>query len=286
MFRLLLLIATLFATCAAQAAPQSDGDRLTAMINAYRAAPDKCQGVQAQAVAPLKAQAVLSAVRVVPGVVLSAALEQSGYQNAQADAISVSGATDLASAMKAIQHIYCSTLLNPAYTDIGSSREGANWTVIFARAAAPLPSATYPRWTDAGDAILEQVNAARATGRTCGDKYFPPAPPLVWQQQLGAAALQHSDDMAAKRYFEHDAKDGSNVGDRARSAGYKWARIGENIAFGSNTPEETQAGWLASPGHCANIMNPAFTEMGAAYAVSADNRSAVYWTQVFGKARL
>jgi hypothetical protein len=37
--------------------------------------------------------------------------------------------------------------------------------------------------------------------------------------------------------------------------------------------------WLGSPGHCANIMNPDFTEMGGAVYET-------YWTTVFGKPAL
>jgi len=41
-------------------------------------------------------------------------------------------------------------------------------------------------------------------------------------------------------------------------------------------------GWLASPGHCANLMNPAYTELGAAYAVDPQSDAAIYWTAMFG----
>jgi uncharacterized protein YkwD len=281
-----VLSAALFAAGAAHAAPESDADRLTAMINAYRAAPGLCQGAPAEAVAPLAPQGALAAVRITPGMILSAALESAGFAHTQADAISVSGASDLTSAMVAVRQIYCRTLLNPNYTDIGISRSGNDWTIVLARAAPPLPSSTYPDWRDAGGLILDEVNTARESARACGDKYFPPAPPVKWNPQLGDAALNHSSDMATKRYFEHTAKDGSNVGDRARRAGYNWTRIGENIAFGSYTPRETVAGWLTSPGHCANIMDSSFTEMGAAYAVTAEQRAGqIYWTQVFGKQR-
>jgi uncharacterized protein YkwD len=45
-------------------------------------------------------------------------------------------------------------------------------------------------------------------------------------------------------------------------------------------------GWLDSPGHCANIMNDDFTEMGAAYAVNTAREPArIYWTQVLGTPR-
>jgi uncharacterized protein YkwD len=279
-----MLFVTLLAAGAAGAQP--DGERLTALINAYRAAPGACHGAPATAVPPLTAQPALAAVRLRPGTILSAALESAGYANTQADAISIGGAGTPQEAMTAILQLFCGTLLSTSYTDIGSARNGAEWTVVLARAADPLPSTTYPDWQDAGQEILQLVNAARATARDCGGQSFPPAGPLTWNAQLGAAALAHSSDMASKRYFNHFGKDGSDVGLRARRAGYDWVRIGENIAFGAYTTQEAVAGWLSSPGHCANIMNAGFTEMGAAYAVTPDKQQGLtYWTQVFGKPR-
>ena len=38
------------------------------------------------------------------------------------------------------------------------------------------------------------------------------------------------------------------------------------------------AGWLASPEHCANIMNVRFSEMGVAFAVNGQDDYGVYWT--------
>jgi uncharacterized protein YkwD len=64
-------------------------------------------------------------------------------------------------------------------------------------------------------------------------------------------------------------------------AGYRWSGIGENIASGQESVDQVMAGWLASPGHCANIMDRWFTEMGGAFAV-AGGPGRAYWTQVFG----
>jgi uncharacterized protein YkwD len=91
--------------------------------------------------------------------------------------------------------------------------------------------------------------------------------------------------MAQRDYFRHAGKDGSEVGDRAKRQGYEWRRIGENIATGQGSAAQAVAGWLASPGHCANIMNPEFTESGAAYAVNTGSDTVIYWTQVFGTPR-
>lgn len=288
MSKLILLIAALLLSGAAVAAPttdaNADAEQLTALINAFRAAPGICQGEPAQSMRPLMQQPVLAALRIKPGTILSSALERAGYGDSKSEAIGISGVATSREAMAAIGPRFCRTLLSADYSDIGVSREGDEWTIVLAQPAAPLPSATFPAWQDAGKLILEGVNAARAAGQVCGGQAYPPAPPLKWNEQLGAAALAHSGDMAAKRYFSHTSKDGSNVGDRARRAGYSWTRIGENIAFGAYTPQEVLAGWLSSPGHCAYIMSSGFTEMGAAYAVTPEQRAGViYWTQDFGR---
>lgn len=133
-------------------------------------------------------------------------------------------------------------------------------------------------------AMLAATNRARATARTCGSEYFAAAPPLVSNPALDSAAQAHSRDMAALRYFSHQGKDGSTVGERARRAGYAWQRIGENIAWGMRTPDDAVAGWVASPGHCANLMNAGFTEMGSGFAQSSDRKNGiVFWTQLFGR---
>lgn len=267
-------------------APAYGAEQLTTLVNAYRLAPGSCMGRPAAPARALAPHPALARVRIGPATFTEVALEQAGYAAERAVSVSVNGPQTPADALAVLQQKYCSTLLDTRFSAIGSYREGNEWTVILARPAPPLPSDSYPDWHDAGQAILAGVNAARASARSCGAQQFGPAPPVSWNPQLGEAALAHSRDMAARRYFSHRARDGSQPADRATRAGYAWQRVGENIAFGQSTPGEAVAGWLDSPGHCANIMNPGFTEMGAAYGVSADKRSGiVYWTQVFGRPR-
>jgi len=284
-------------SCAASAAPQSDTEQLMTMINAYRAAPGVCEGQRAQPLPALAPQPQLSTIRIAPATILAAALERAGYNSGQADAITVTGPRTPQDAMQTILWQHCGTLLKSGYTEIGSSRNGNEWTVVLAQPAPPRPAGMPPSttpgvsilmedWREAGKILLDGVNAARATARNCGEQSYPPAPPVRWNQQLGETALAHSNDMATQQYFGHAAKDGSVVGDRARRAGYAWSRIGENIAAGQHSPQETLDSWLTSPGHCANIMTPEFTEMGAAYGRSpGPNAGIIYWTQVFGKPR-
>lgn len=126
------------------------------------------------------------------------------------------------------------------------------------------------------------VNEARAGKRRCGWKRFEAAPPLARSQSLGRVAQAHAADMAARSRMEHAGSDGSTPGDRATRAGYRWSRIGENVAAGQPTPELAVASWLESPRHCANLMDPAYTEMGVGFAAGSGTAAEIYWAQVFG----
>ena len=70
--------------------------------------------------------------------------------------------------------------------------------------------------------------------------------------------------------------------DRIDATGYNWQTCGENIAAGQPSIRAAVKAWLASPGHCANIMDPDFEEMGLGMARNADSDYGIYWTQVFG----
>ncbi|QNA98654.1 CAP domain-containing protein [Massilia sp. Se16.2.3] len=272
-----LLATALLATGAAHA--QGDPG-LVALINDYRAHPDACAGRPAP---PLRAQATLARVRFGPGAFPESVLEQAGYHAASVEVIGVRGAADAAAAMEAIRKPYCRALLDASFTEVGTSRRGEEWTIVLAR---PLPPVTLPGQQEVGREILGLVNAARASPRMCGERSFGPAAPVRWNDALAAAALVHSRDMATHRHFAHRGSDGSEVGLRSSRAGYNWRQVGENIAAGQTTPKEAVEGWLDSPGHCANLMNPSFVEMGAGYDISrARMPGFVYWTQVFAVPR-
>ncbi len=106
--------------------------------------------------------------------------------------------------------------------------------------------------------------------------------PLKLSAQLSRAAQLHGTDMAKNNYFSHTGRNGSNLGDRAKASGYKYSRVGENIAAGRATAEGTMKQWMNSAGHRANILNPKFTEIGFGYANTPNSRYQHYWVQVFG----
>jgi uncharacterized protein YkwD len=132
--------------------------------------------------------------------------------------------------------------------------------------------------------VVELVNVARSRGRTCGSERFAAAPPLSVSSLLNDAAAGHARDMARNKFFEHRGSDGSQPRDRVLRTGYKSRLTGENIAFGPESAEEVAAGWLDSPGHCANIMDPRFRDIGVGLA-SGKKRGQIYWVQNFGAPR-
>ncbi len=259
-----------------------DAAPLANLINAYRTEPQTCEGKRTDSLPPLAPNAALARVQTASGQELPNALKKAGYRAARAQLITVSGAEDPQSVMALLKEHYCRSLLSRQYSEVGISRTDATWRIVLAQ---PLLSDDLGDWRETGKEVLGLVNGARAEPRTCGAQRFSAAPPLAWHPQLAQAALAHSRDMAQRDYFRHAGKDGSEVGDRAKRQGYEWRRIGENIATGQGSAAQAVAGWLASPGHCANIMNPEFTDSGAAYAVNTGSDTVIYWTQVFGTPR-
>ena len=91
--------------------------------------------------------------------------------------------------------------------------------------------------------------------------------------------------MALHDYFEHQDLSGRSPADRVRAIGYRETLVGENIAYGPQSADEVVQGWLDSPGHCENIMDPRFSEMGLAFAAGQASRRGLYWVQLLAAPR-
>ncbi|MCE3261192.1 MAG: hypothetical protein K0R43_271 [Pseudoduganella sp.] len=261
-----------------------EAEQLVAMVNAWRAAPAACQGGMRPAVPRLAANPMLSRVTLRHGTILLAALDQAGYDPALADAVQVTGPSDARAAFDILREAYCITLASTRYADIGAHRSGNEWTVVLA-APTPNPLLLLPAPAQAEQEVLAATNAARSVARDCGGVWMAAAPPVRWSALLADAALAHSQDMARHGYFAHADRQGNDAGQRSLAAGYAWRHIGENIARGQTSAHEAVASWVGSPGHCRSLMNPRFTDMGAAYSIRSGKRPAAYWTQVFGTPR-
>ncbi len=148
---------------------------------------------------------------------------------------------------------------------------------------APLASCNLP---DYQASLLALLNQYRASGASCGSAgQFAAAEPLVWNGLLDQAATGHSSDMAASNYFSHTSLDGRSMVNRIDATGYRWSTLGENIAAGYSSIKSVVDGWMASDGHCANIMSPAFREVAVACVASPTSQYGTYWTMNAAKPR-
>lgn len=88
--------------------------------------------------------------------------------------------------------------------------------------------------------------------------------PLVVNEQLVQAAKVKAHDMATKGYWAHNTPEGKTPFDFIKDTGYVYTYAGENLAkYFQNTPQ-TITGWMESPTHKDNIVNPHYVETGVA----------------------
>ena len=126
--------------------------------------------------------------------------------------------------------------------------------------------------------MLSLINKYRKEGCKCGRTFMPAVDILVWNSKLELAALKHSKDMSDHKYFDHINKKGLGPNARITKEGYIWSACGENIAMGQTTVQEVMKGWIMSEGHCKNMMNKSFKEVGS-------GRTGNIWVQNFGTPR-
>lgn len=272
------LAALLAAGGPAQAQPAEAHPELLRALNTLR--QQGCsQG--ARAVAPLRENAALSraAARMAAGNQLDDALKSAGYRAVRVTQITVRGATGATALTRSTLGKSCSPAVHSELQEAGFHRRGTQTWVVLAAPFSP-PDAAQADNVEAR--VLALVNAARARPQRCGGQAFAPAPPLRLNDTLQSVASAHAAEMARYSYFSHTGRNGSTVDGRATQAGYPWRNIGENIAAGQTTADTVVRGWINSPGHCANIMSPAYSEMGAAFVVNQQSSAGIYWAQVFG----
>jgi uncharacterized protein YkwD len=130
--------------------------------------------------------------------------------------------------------------------------------------------------------IFQLTNDARRKNRL---------PPLSPDDSLAVKAREKSDDMLKNNYFSHTSPEGKTIKDRMQEekpASYRTVfRIGENIYMGSrfdySIDVKIQArmivdGWMTSPGHRKNMLDPNYTHLGVGVAARGKD---CYATQIF-----
>jgi len=211
----------------------------------------------------------------------NSAVESSGYTAEHTASLHVSGPD--ASMIQLLRRSDCRTVADRGFHDIGIYQRGSDtWLLLAAVYVVPMSSQAPQLATR----TLQLVNDVRSRGTRCGERDFAPVGPVRLSGTLDDVASGHALDMAEHNYFEHEDLNGHSPADRVRAVGYKEKLVGENIAYGPASADEVVQGWLDSPGHCENIMDPRFAEMGIAFASGHTSRRGLYWVQLLAAPRI
>jgi hypothetical protein len=107
--------------------------------------------------------------------------------------------------------------------------------------------------------LLQETNQERVAGGLES---------LTLNAELNQAAQAKANDMVARNYWSHNTPEGNPPWVFISDAGYEYKSAGENLAYGFENSTEAVAGWMASPGHKANIMNTGYNDVGFGIANS------------------
>jgi uncharacterized protein YkwD len=140
----------------------------------------------------------------------------------------------------------------------------------------PHPVITLPTcWSDniSSTTVIDQVNTERAQVGL---------QPLAYNGKLETAAVLKGADMTAEHYWAHVGPDGKQPWDWMQQTGYPYVWAGENLAEGYATNRGVIEGWMESPTHRANVLNPHYREAGVSVSCGVTNKPTTLVVMEFG----
>ena len=142
-------------------------------------------------------------------------------------------------------------------------------------ARTPVASRRFREIESLEQQCLDEVNRLR---RRSG------LPRLVFYEELLPVAREYSRRMAEQNFFAHNDPEGRSVRERVDEADIRWRMVGENLAYSNGYVNPVAAsihGWMDSPGHRANILEPDFRLTAIGAWIREDGT--VYFTEIFLK---
>ena len=128
------------------------------------------------------------------------------------------------------------------------------WVVVLLCAFAAVCAAQAGPRPAAAEQLFALANQSRSQAG---------ADPLKWDRALAEAAMRHCQRMAQEGPISHRYGGEADLTERAAAAGAHFALIEENIALGDYA-SQIHEGWLNSPGHRRNLLNPEVDHVGIA----------------------
>lgn len=105
--------------------------------------------------------------------------------------------------------------------------------------------------------------------------------PLENNERLAEVARNYSRQMAEENFFSHVDPKGVTPAQRVRAGGIIYVMVGENLFKGRNLPQPVEyavRGWVDSPGHRDNLLQPDYRETGVGIWRQGNT---YYMTQLF-----
>lgn len=96
---------------------------------------------------------------------------------------------------------------------------------------------------------------------------------------LSKIAQLKAEDMARNNYFDHTSPSYGLPWEMAIELGYPTNQVGENLASGYITANETVRAWMESPGHKDNLLLKTYTVIGVGYMEDSDGFP--YWVHMY-----
>lgn len=215
--------------------------------------------------------------RLAVGETIGALLDRHGvrrYSNAETRAAVLAGYADPATEVVALwRDARDSRLDDRAWTALGVGAAPGRGGEIVVVALFLEDARALPDLASLEDLVEAAVN---------GERERRGLAPLLPSAALREVARAHSEDMAARGFFDHRSPDGASPADRVHGAGIRFSRMSENIERSLNADDPVEAavrGWLDSPRHRRNMLDPEVVETGVGAAVDEDGF--LYFTQIF-----
>lgn len=163
--------------------------------------------------------------------------------------------------------------LNPEEADVEKLNGIIDGLIDDVAASAPaqgVPGTVEGYSEEYEQVLFEMVNTARTENGL---------PALSWSNALAGIARNHGADMIQRGYYDHVDPEGRGPDYRADAAGISYYLISENIAAGNVSPEVIFDGWMASPDHRYNILDPEVDQVGIGVVLGGE--MGIYWVQCF-----
>jgi uncharacterized protein YkwD len=115
-------------------------------------------------------------------------------------------------------------------------------------------------------AYATSISPTELLADTNTDRSASGAKPLKTNVALSQAAQAKANDMASHNYWSHSTPAGNPPWVFVEAQNYTYQKIGENLAAGFSDSQATINGWMASPEHKENMLDPAFSDVGFGFA--------------------